>query len=285
MIDSVESELIAWGESQDDVRALILTSTRAQPGANTDAYSDYDIIVFTDNVGDRYHHRDWLSTFGEVVISWWDPLETAPGTEVLTTGNIVYYPGTRKIDFTLWPVAMSALIAENLPAELDAGYRVLLDKDGLTDRWPSSTYQAYLTRLPDAEAYLDLINSFFIGVPYVETALVRGELLPAKWVLDYDMRYEYLLPMLEWYAVAVQGEPVRIGNHGKGLQKLLPASIWARLEQTYSGMNIAENRAALHAMVRLFRDVAIDVGAAIGVGYDEELHERVMKHVRNLEAI
>lgn len=284
MIDSVENELIAWGESQADVRALILTSTRAQPDANIDQFSDYDVIVMTENVSDRYHHRDWLSSFGEVVIDWWDPLETLPGTELLTTGNIVYYPGTRKIDFSLWPVEMSARITKELPAELDAGYRVLLDKDSLTDRWSAPTYLAYPTTLPDAETYLDMINSFFIGVPYVATALARGEMLPAKWVLDYDMRYEYLLPMLEWYAAARKGEPVRVGNHGKGLQKLLPASIWARLEQTYAGMNIAENRAALNAMVRLFRDIAIEVGAAIGARYDEELHDRVMNHVQNLEA-
>lgn len=280
--DSVVSELVAWGVSQPDIRAIVLTSTRAIADATKDVFSDYDIIIIISDIENRYYQRDWLQTFGEVVIDWWDPLAIDPRTGLLTTGNVVYYPGTRKIDFTLWPIEMAGRIAEELPTELDAGYRVLLDKDDLTANWPRASGVGYAISLPNCEQYTQAVNDFLIGVPYVATALLRGELLPAKWVLDYDMRYEYLLPMLEWYAVTLHGDGIRIGSHGKGLQKLLPVEVWTRIDQTHAGMNVASNRAALFAMIRLFQDVAERVGETIGCDYPIALHERVMHHITTL---
>lgn len=282
MSDTVEAELIRWGESQPDVQAILLTSTRALENAAVDWFSDYDVIVMTSDIQSRHDDREWLETFGEIVISWWDPLETDPVSGLLTAGNVVYYPEARKIDFTLWPPEMAARIERDLPTELDAGYKVLLDKNGLTANWPSATGEGYRKQLPSCEQYLEAVNDFFIGVPYVVTALIRGEMLPAKWVLDYDMRYEYLLPMLEWYAVSIHGQSVQIGAHGKGLQPLLPAETWAKLEETYASLDVEQNRAALFAMIDLFHEVAEHVGTAIECAYPADLHDRVINHIQAL---
>lgn len=283
MTDAVINELVGWATSQSDVRAMILTSTRAT-SAPTDQFSDYDVIIITDDIVHRFNDRRWLQVFGDVVIDWWDPLAVDPDTGLLTTGNVVYYPGTRKIDFTLWPVEMAGMLAAELPDELDAGYTVLVDKDALTENWPEASGRGYLISLPDSARYLEAVNDFFIGVPYVVTALLRGELLPAKWVLDYDMRYEYLLPMLEWYAVSLHGEGIRIGANGKGLQQLLPVDLWEQFNQTYAGLDIAGNRAALGTIIAIFREVAEIVGLVIDCAYPAELHDRVMHHVSVLEA-
>lgn len=279
--DAVIDELIAWGESQADIRAMLLTSTRAT-GAPIDKYSDYDVILITTDVVARYEQRDWLRAFGDVVIDWWDPLERDPGTGLLATSSVVYYPGTKKIDFSLWEVGQAAVVAMVLPTELDAGVAILLDKDDLTADWPTPTGKGYATDLPDGEGYQQAITDFFIGVPYVITALRRGEILPAKWVLDFDMRYEYLLPMLGWYAVTLHGPEARIGNIGKGLQKLLPVETWTTLERTYADMDPQANLDALHSMITLFRDVAVMVGEVIGCEYPQELHDRVMAHIAQL---
>lgn len=279
--DSVINELTGWGESQADIRAMLLTSTRAI-GAPTDRYSDYDVILITSDVPARYEQRDWLRAFGDVVIDWWDPLELDPMTGLTLTGNVVYYSGTRKIDFTIWPVEQAAVIAAGLPTELDAGFAVLLDKDGLTAGWPQPTGRGYAIDLPNADRYREAVNDFFIGVPYVVTAINRGEMLPAKWVLDFDMRYEYLLPMLEWYAVSIHGSGARIGPHSKGLRTLLPAETWSVFERTYADTDPQANIDAMHAMIELFRDVAIKVGEAIGCDYPQNLHVRVMAHIAEL---
>lgn len=275
--------LVTWGESQPDVRAMVLTSTRAIEGAPVDRFSDYDVIVISTDIQARYKDKSWIQAFGDVVIDWWDPLEIDSETGFLTTGNIVYYSGTPKIDFTLWPLEMAGAVGQQLPTELDAGYRVLLDKDDLTKSWSEASGRGYKPELPDCRRYLETINSFFIGVPYVVTALLRGELLPAKWVLDYDMRYEYLLPMLKWYVVSIHGDSVQTGNHGKGIQRYLPAELLPRLASTYAELDIETNRLALTEMINLFRDIAQHVGEAIGCEYPTDLHERVLHHIGELE--
>lgn len=280
--DETIRELIAWGRDQPDIRAMLLTSTRST-GAPTDTWSDYDVILICTDVATRYEDRTWLGAFGEVVIDWWDPLRPDDDTGLLSTGNIVYYTGTRKIDFTLWPTGVAPVMAERLTDELDAGYTVLLDKDNLTTRWPTPTGQAYAISLPDYYRYHEAVNDFFIGVPYVATAMIRGEILPGKWVLDYDMRYEYLLPMLKWYAVVLHGD-VRIGNTGKGLSALLPHAEWDRLDRTYAGIDVAVNLAAMDAMIMLFRGIAQAVGLAIGCAYPQDLHDRVVGHTNALLA-
>ncbi len=280
--DETIRELIAWGRDQPDIRAMLLTSTRAT-GAPTDTWSDYDVILICTDVTVRYEDRTWLGAFGEVVIDWWDPLQPDADTGLPSTGNVVYYTGTRKIDFTLWPTGVAPVLTAGLTNELDAGYAVLLDKDDLTVGWSAPTGQAYVIALPDCKRYREAVNDFFIGVPYVATAMIRGEILPGKWVLDYDMRYEYLLPLLKWYAVVLHGD-VRIGETGKGLSALLPRAVWDRLEPTYAGMDVAANIAAMDAMIVLFRGIAQVVGLGIGCGYPHDLHDRVVGHTNTLLA-
>lgn len=284
-MDTIIDELVVWGEAQADVRAMLLTSTRAT-GGGTDRFSDYDVVLFCTDVPARRLNESWLADFGEIVIAYWDDLHTDENAGLQVSGNVVYYPGTKKIDFSLWPLEMANWLRQQpaLPAELDAGYHVLLDKDGLTSGWPASTGVGYRRSLPTHDEYLTLVNDFFIGVPYVVTALMRGELLPAKWVLDYDMRYVYLLPMLEWYAVAQHGKQITIGNLGKKLRSYLPDDLWQRFERTYAGLDPAANRAALDEMITLFREVATVVGEAIGCPYPDALQRRVLAHVQGLEA-
>lgn len=280
--DETIRELIAWGRAQPDIRAMLLTSTRAI-GAATDTYSDYDVILVCADVQARYEDRAWLAAFGEVVIDWWDPLQPDHDTGQLSTGNVVYYTGTRKIDFTLWPTGIASVMAATLIPELDAGYAVLLDKDDLTANWPTPTGHGYAISLPDCPRYREAVNDFFIGVPYVATAMIRGEILPGKWVLDYDMRYEYLLPMLEWYSLVLHGV-VRVGVHGKGLLRLLPDEVQNRLERTCVGMDVTDNLAAMDEMIALFSEVAEKVAVATGCAYPQDLHDRVVAHTNALLA-
>lgn len=171
---------------------------------------------------------------------------------------------------------------ETLPAELDAGYRVLLDKDGLAGRLRSPTYTSYVPDRPDATAYLTLVNDFFVGAPYVAKCLLRDEVLPAKWCLDYDMRYVYLLPMLEWRVECDHGWSIPVGINGKGLKTHLPLDVWAELEGTYAGAGVAETWEALFRMIALFRRVGREVSADLGYAYPEDLDRRVTDFMREM---
>jgi aminoglycoside 6-adenylyltransferase len=283
--DAVLRQLMAWAEQQEAVRAMLLTSTRAIPGGRVDALSDYDIVLVVLDIHPFMADHSWPGTFGEVLVAYWDPVHTDPETGIQFSGNVVQYTDVLKIDFTFWPEAMLEAIGQlpSLPAELDAGYRVLVDKDGVASRLRAPTFTGYRLVPPDEGTYLTNVNDFFVGVPYVAKCLLREETLPAKWCLDYDMRYVYLLPMLEWRTACDHGWEISPGVNGKGLKRRLAPEIWAELEGTYAGAGIEENWESLFRMISLFRRVGREVGAHLGYTYPAGLDARVTGHVRHMQ--
>ena len=283
--EDVFAKLIQWAEQREPVRAMLLTSTRAVPNAAVDFLSDYDVILIVEDIHPFYEDRSWLDDFGEVLVVYWDPIFRDPEHSDERTANVTQYADGLKIDFTLWPVALFQKIvqAAALQAELDAGYRVLLDKDHLAQDMKPPTYQAYIPTRPTNEAYQVLINDFFTDVPYMGKCLLRGELLPAKWCLDYDMKHVHLRPMLEWLVGVRYNWTVTTGSLGKGLKKKLPPETWAQLEDTYTGANIQENWEALFRTIALFRQVAIEVGERLGYEYPLELDRRVTAFTQSMQ--
>jgi aminoglycoside 6-adenylyltransferase len=275
--DPVIHRLVDWATRYETVRAMLLTSTRAVPDAAPDAWSDYDVILVVDDIHPYVTDQGWIQDFGEVLVAYWDPIHPDPDTGLEKGGNVVQYADGLKVDFTLLPVpALERIVrAPELPAELDAGYLVLLDKDGLTAGMSWPTFRAYIPVRPDEATYQTLVNDFFVGVPYVAKCLLRDELLPAKWVLDYDMRHVYLRPMQEWRMECDHGWSVPAGSLGKGLKKRLPPDIWSELEATYAAANIEDNWDSLFRTIAFFRRIARDVGSHLGYAYPEDLDRRV----------
>ena len=283
--EDVFNKLIQWAEQRNAIRALLLTSTRAVPGASVDLLSDYDVILIVEDIHPFYEDRSWLGDFGEVLVVYWDPIFPDPEHGDEKTANVTQYADGLKIDFTLWPVALFQKIVQApvLQAELDAGYRVLLDKDHLTREMKPPTYQAYIPTRPTNEAYQLLINDFFTDVPYMGKCLLRGELLPAKWCLDFDMKHVHLRPLLEWRAGVEHNWSAPTGSLGKGLKKLLPHETWSRLEDTYAGASPQDNWEALFRTITLFREVAMEVGKGLGYEYPLELDQRVTAFVQRMQ--
>jgi aminoglycoside 6-adenylyltransferase len=282
--DPTIDRLQRWAEARPDVRALIITSTRAVPDAHVDAYSDYDVILVVTDVPAMLEDPTWLSDFGEVLIAYWDPLEEDPLTGGHQVGSIVNYTDGLKIDFSLWSREHYAHVTSGPEPEpeLDAGHRVLVDKDGLTDDLAPPTFRAYVPLRPDEATYLRLVTDFLIGVPYVAKGLLRDQLLPMKWVLDFDMRFNYLVPMLEWRVECDHAWSLKTGQLGKGLEDQLSAEVWAELEGTFCDADLQRNWEALFAMVALFGRVAREVAESLGYAYPERLVNRVVEHAHQM---
>ncbi len=257
------------------------------PKAHIDILSDYDVIPVVEDIHPLRTDRSWLQDFGDVLVAYWDPIHPDPVFGMEQIGNVTQYADGLKIDFTLWPVALFQQIvaAPTLLDELDAGYRVLLDKDLLAATMRPPTAMAYVPALPSETAYQTLINDFFSGAPYVAKCLWRDELLPAKWCLDCDMRQPYLRQILEWRMEIDHGWSLPVGNIGKGLKKRLPPDVWAQLEQTFAGASVADNWEALEKTMALFRQVAIEVGAHLGYAYPHDLDRRVNTYVQHIKEL
>jgi aminoglycoside 6-adenylyltransferase len=276
--------LIQWARQGDSIRAVLLTSTRAIPGAPIDVLSDYDVILVVQDIIPFVADHAWLNNFGEVLIAYWDPIHPDPVFGIARCASVIQYCDGLKIDFTLWPVDLLKQIAAEpaLTDELDAGYQVLLNKDHLTDGMQQPTGKAYIPKKPTLKEYQLWINDFLSDAPYVAKCLWRGELMPAKWCLDYDMKQIYLRQMLEWRLEIDHDWSVPVGFLGRGLRKWLPSAIWTVLEETYVGAEVDENWQALKRTMELFRQVSMQVGNYFGYTYPDELHQRVSEYIEHI---
>ncbi len=282
--DPVLDQLTRWAGEHGEVRSVIITSTRASPDAHLDAYSDYDVVLVVNTVRPLVEDTTWLSDFGEVLVAYWDPLRVDSATGAEEVNSVVNYTDGLKIDFSLWSQQAFADITggPDPNPELDAGYRVLVDKDALTADLPAPTFNAYIPVRPDEATYLRLITDFLIGVPYVAKCLLRGELLPAKWVLDFDMRFNYLVPMLEWRVECDHAWKLKTGSLGKGLQAYLPGNVWDELQRTFVDADPDKNWEALFAMVALFGRIAQELAESLGHTYPESLVAGVTAHAHDM---
>jgi aminoglycoside 6-adenylyltransferase len=278
--------LVDWAGRKEAIRSMLLTGSRVNPHAPVDVFSDYDVVLVVPNIRLFFVDRSWLEDFGRVLVVYWDPIYPEPDHGIEQTGNVTQYADGLKIDFRLWPVELARRIAQApvLPADLDAGYTVLVDKDHLTDGMRPPTNRAYIPVRPTEETYQTVIQDFFSDAPYVAKCLWRDELLPAKWCLDYDMRHVYLRRMLEWRMERDHDWSVPAGNLGKGLKKRVPPDIWSQLEATYAGAGIADNWESLFGTMALFRRLAVDVAEDLGYTYPHDLDRRVTTYVRAMRS-
>ncbi len=280
----VLGELVAWAEAIFEIRALVLTSTRAR--GDGDELSDYDMIIAVRDVDQFVAAERWASARGGPLVGWGDEHELLGET---TFFRGVVYPDGVRVDYTIWPDALLARVsaAETLPEDLDVGYRILLDKDGSTSRWQPPTYRAHIPRRPTEDEYRALVDEFWWDTTYVAKALWRGEVVFAKFVLDYDAKQVALRQLLEWRIELDHDWTLGPGAYGRGLERLLPADLVTELHATYVGAGIDENWEALFRTAALCRRVATEVANALGYSYPVEVDESVtaqLEAVRGMRA-
>jgi aminoglycoside 6-adenylyltransferase len=277
--DITIENLIQWANHRPDIRAIILTSSRAIPNAPIDVLSDYDPIVVVQDVLPYFEDRTWLEDFGPVLVVYRDPLELYYGYP--KTCYVTQYENGLKIDFTLWPVEiLQQIVADpELPDEFDAGYQILLDKDHLTDGLKPPAYKAYIPTPPTEGEYQEAVELLFHEATYVAKYLWRDDLMAAKEILDGSMKQEHLRPMLEWRMEIDHDWSVKPGYHGRRLKKWLHPDLWSELESTYTGSDLDANWDALFKTIALFRKVAIEVGDLLGYAYPLDLDRRSITYL------
>lgn len=278
-------QLIRWGEQQSFVRAMLLTSSRAVPNGPVDRLSDYDIILVLTDIHPYHADRAWLAAFGRVLALFRDPIEADEGA--LKSGYVIQFEDGLKIDFSLWEVDILRRIASSPhpDPELDAGYRVLLDKDHLTDGLPSPTYKSYIPKPPTETEYRERIEMFFLDTCYFAKYLWRDDLMAAKHLMENFIKDEHLRPVLEWHIELEHNWTVKPGPFGRRMKKWLRPDLWADLESTYVGPGLEENWNMLFRVISLMHRTAIEVGERLGYPYPDEIEQKTLAYLHKIKAL
>ncbi|CAA9580254.1 MAG: hypothetical protein AVDCRST_MAG88-3239, partial [uncultured Thermomicrobiales bacterium] len=247
-----------------------------------DRLSDHDVIVVVSETRPFLDNEEWLEVYGPPLVRFRDS-QVREGSE--TYARLVLYEDGTKIDYTLWPAALLEKVAAVpcLPDELDVGYRVLLDKDGLTHHLAPPTHTAHIPPRPSEAEYLALVEEFWWETTYVAKSLWRNELFPAKYSFDAVIKFDLLRRMLEWSIEIDHDWSLKPGNLGRGLKERLSPDLWVQVESTFIGPAVEENWEALFRTAALFRTIASTVATRLGYAYPFDLDRRMVRYLSQVK--
>jgi aminoglycoside 6-adenylyltransferase len=268
-------EIVRWATARDDVRALVMTGSRARPTGPVDAWSDYDIELFTTNT-DRYASNDWMAEIRPV----WVCLALLREDDPRYRMRLTVFSGGDKVDFAVAPVEMLRewVARRALPDLYERGYVILLDKDDLASRLPAPTYGAPRQPPPNKAEFQATVEEFWFEASHIPKYLFRDELWVVKF-RDWTMK-TLLLRMLGWYATA--NDPASdvwdIGGH---MASWLDPTTRARLGSTFGRYEATDSWQALLSTTDLFRDLTAVTAERLGFAYPNEAEVGIGRYLRS----
>lgn len=287
---SIIQKLIQFGESHEAIRAMVLSSSLCNPNAPADILSDFDVELFFEDPAPFAETDEWIDTLGlgSIMALWhfpnpWDH-EKGDGRSWM---RMVYLQDGTKLDITLTYLddLRKHSNADKLQDAYDIGYRVLLDKDGVTTSMKLPTYKAYILNPPSEAQYISRIESFWMDSTYVAKFLWRDDIIAVKYMLQ-EMADHMVRQMLEWSIAMESNWNWKPGKLGRGLTKALSPDACKELLDSFAGGDINDLWESLFKTTALYRKTAIKVGERLGYNYLYDLDKRVSifhQTVRNLD--
>lgn len=273
--DDVIEKLKNWVLENNAVRAMVLTGSRANPDACVDDFSDYDIALYVEDMR-QFMNDEWLKIFGNVMIRW--PLKPMPTLNKDWITRLILFENRIRIDFQI------TAGKELDPSSYDDGYKVLVDKDGLTKNLTKPTFSKFKIKKPSREEFENLVNAFFWNTTYVAKNLSRDELYYARYMLDNVLRFDDLQKMIEWYITMQHDWSISTGKCGRLFKHYLSPEIWKRLEKTYSDACIENNWQSLFDMIDLFRNLGKAVADNLKFEYPDKVDKQITAYCRKIQA-
>lgn len=280
--DKKLQQIIDWAQQNEDIRAVLLTSSLVNPLAPVDDLSDLDIeIVFSDN-RNYMAGKEWVQHFGQP-IAMIEEDETSFAHQHAM--KMVLYSDGVKVDFKLYsvPQFLAEVQQKELPGDWDIGYAVKVDKDGITAGMKPPTHQVSIIRKPSAKQFGNLLNDFWWDTTYVGKSLKREELFYAKF-MEGIIRTDYLIPLIEWYIASQHHWNITTNKYGRLFKKYLTPELWQKAEQTCAGSAIEDNWKALFATADLVAEMGRELAEQLTYAYPEQLETDLRKYLNDLKS-
>lgn len=278
-------QIIIWAENNPDIHVVLLTSSLVNPYAPVDDLSDLDVELVFENMKEYEADKKWIYLFGE-------PISMVEEDETYFDGKhamkMVLYADHVKVDFKLYQRSefLKEVQKEQLPEDWDVGYKVLVDKDNLTKKLKSPTYQSVMIQKPTEQRFQQLMNDFWWDTTYVAKCLKRGDLFYAKFMSEDVIRTDYLVPLIEWYIASFHDwKNITTNKHGRLFRKYLSAELWERVEATFSGSNINDNWHALYAAADLVHELGTALAQKLDFEYPQKHEHDIRKYLAEVKSM
>lgn len=278
-------QIIHWAENNPDIRAVLLTSSLVNPYAPVDDFSDLDVEIVFENRASYESENKWIRLFGEPISMIEEDDRVFDGKHAM---KMVLYKDHVKVDFKLYQVAefIEEIKEENLPEDWDVGYKVLMDKDKLTENLKPPTYQSIMIQKPSEKEFQQLMNDFWWDTTYVAKCLKRGDIFYAKFMSENILRTDYFVPLIEWHIAGNHGwNNITTNKHGRLFKKYLSADLWNKVEKTFSGSDIEENWNALFAYADVVHELGTSLAEKLHFIYPEKLEEDIRNYLKEVQTM
>ncbi|HMH33535.1 MAG TPA: aminoglycoside 6-adenylyltransferase, partial [Puia sp.] len=187
-----------------------------------------------------------------------------------------------KVDFSFHPLSLleNMVSTKKLNQTYDAGYQVLLDKDGITGQLPKPSFQAYRIARPTEHEFENCQNEFWFESYHVAKYIMRFDLWAAK-IRDHDMK-KWLLAMLEWNAATRSNFTLSIKREGKYISDWIHPAYKSRMGACFAGWDALAQHSALMASLDLFRTVAKETASLLDYAYKEKPDQNLSNYIATL---
>ncbi|WP_054309192.1 aminoglycoside 6-adenylyltransferase [Mesorhizobium sp. 1M-11] len=264
----VLNAVVAWATGHEGVEALIHTGSLVRTDNRADEFSDLDIEIIAARPDNLSSNDKWLTEIGELItVLRLDEDQDWPTRLAIFEGGV-------KVDFTIAGLRRVAdMIRSGLDPLYERGYRILLDKTGLTKDLPPPSHQFPAAPLPSSEKFRERVEEFWFEAFHVPKYLARGELFLVK-QRDWTMK-ELLLEMIEWHAIATNSKPVDIWHIGTHLREWTDTETWRDLQETFGRFDADDQKRAFEETVKLYGRLGREVAARAGFHYPQQVEDKI----------
>jgi aminoglycoside 6-adenylyltransferase len=269
-----------WALGQSDVRSALIVGSQARTDKPADDLSDLDLAVIVTDPSIYLSDTSWLRWFGEPVLTFVE--STADGN--FRERRVLFRDG-RDVDFSLLPSAVvEQMLERQVPAEiadvLRRGSRILLDKDGLAERFADRTgWSENPQILPTEPAWTETSHDFFYHAVWAAKKARRGELWIAKSSCDGHLKH-LLLRLIEWHAKSRSDRDT--WHKGRFLERWAEPEVMQELPGTFANYTLADVQRALLANLRFYERFGREVASRLEYPFPDEACSFAVDQVEQL---
>lgn len=272
------SKVLQWAQHEESIKAIILTGSHAAGSA--DPLSDYDLALFCTSFDSYTTNEAWLTEISNVWVCVNESIHQY-GKQFPT--RLVIFDGGLKADFAFYTLdILHALVqSQNLPADYNRGYEVVLDKDSLCTSLPKASGQEYPAQIPSQEEFLRIVKEFWFEVHHVAKYLKREDLWSVKFRMN-GIQDNLLLKMIEWHEEANSNWERRVPPLGKRMHSWVEERTWRDLHHVFAHFDAKDSREALLKLIVLFRRLSVDASIKLGYPYPYAMDRHLTDFVDSL---
>ena len=266
--------IVDVAKNDEDILAVMMSGSRANPDIPKDKYQDFDITYFVKDIKPFYDNTEWIKKhFGEpLIMQMPEKIDLIPPMgDGHFTWLMIFDDGIR-IDLS---VEFEPYIDDGEPV------KILLDKDGFFPKLKINDKHWHIKK-PGAKHYYDCCNEFWWCLNNVAKGIIRDELPYAMNMYNCVVR-PMLDKMVEWYIGMNYDYSVFTGKDGKYFKKYLSFALYDKYMKTYSDSDYNNFWNSISNACDLFRFTAEGVAQELNIAYNKNEEEAMIKYINMIK--